>query len=61
MYVMVPHVVLLVVALVFKISFMNAKKSLVPRPLPFFVFWFAFSIIHGSRRPGNKIDLIWIL
>ena len=24
--------------------------SLVPRLPPFFVLWFAFSIIHGSRR-----------
>ena len=24
--------------------------SLVPRPLLFFVLWFVFSIMHGSRR-----------
>ena len=28
--------------------------SLVPRPPPFFVLWFVFSIIHGSRRPAKN-------
>ena len=28
----------------------SSKVSLVPRPTPFFVLRFAFSIIHGSRR-----------
>ena len=44
--------------------------SLIPRPSPFFAFWFVFSIIHASRsaakygkaRPGNTYyvnDVRW--
>ena len=32
--------------------------SLVPRPLPFFVLRFAFSIIHGSAR-ARKTEKAW--
>jgi len=35
-----------------------AGSSLVPRPPPFFVLWFAFSIIHGSRR-ARKTGKAW--
>ena len=33
---------------------MMSTCSLVPRPPLFFVLWFAFSIIHGSRRAAKK-------
>ena len=33
---------------------MRLLHSLVPRPPPFFVLWFAFSIIHGSGRASEK-------
>ena len=30
------------------------KVSFVPMPPPIFVLWFAFSILHGSRRHSEK-------
>ena len=36
--------------LVLTLLLIPTSGSLVPRPAPFFVLWFAFSILHGSRR-----------
>ena len=33
---------------------MQIQSSLVPRPSPFFVLRFAFSIIHGSGRAHSR-------
>ena len=35
--------------------------GLVPRPPPFFVFRFAFGIIHGSGRAAKKNGEVWCL
>ena len=37
----------------------HIQASLVPRPRPFFIYWFAFSIMHGcgsvaEQKTGNK-------
>ena len=39
-------------------SRVTTLHSLVPRPPPFFVFWFSFSIIHGSGR-AQKTGKAW--
>ena len=35
----------------------GVRNSLVPRPPPFFVLWFAFSIIHSSRRHSKNREV----
>ena len=42
----------------FRHTHTHTHSSLVPRPPPFFVLWFAFSIIHGSGR-ARKTGKTW--
>ena len=37
----------------------HALHSLVPRPPPFFVLQFSFSIIHGSRGGGIHVQITY--
>ena len=43
-----------VLFIVSKLTCTSECSSLVPRPTPFFVLWFAFNITHGHRRAQKK-------